>query len=123
MEMDVPVPGCCSEKQRGREGVNTGLTSPPPGQVAGCAHGPCGTALLVGIHLPCSCSLCIFRIWHSSLCTSSSMWPWGRRDIQELSELAVCGSLAATPGHWCTHGAVVPYGIVLTAMSQLTCTA
>lgn len=30
MEMGVPVPGCCSEKQRGREGVNTGLTSPPP---------------------------------------------------------------------------------------------
>ena len=105
--MCVPAPGCCSEKQRGREGVSMGLT-PPPGQVAGCACGPCSTASLVGIHLPCSCSLCIFRIWHSSLCTSSSMWPWGRRDIQELGQLALCGSFAATTVYralvhtWCS---------------------
>lgn len=94
-----------------------GLTPPPPGQGAGCACGPCSTASLVGIHLPCSCSLCIFRIWHSSLCTSSSMWPWGRRDIQEPLLPPLC------TGHWCTHGAVVPHGHVPTAMSQLTCTA
>lgn len=112
--MCVPAPGCCSEKQRGCEGVSMGLT-PPPGQVAGCACGPCSTASLVGIHLPCSCSLCIFRIWHSSLCTSSSMWPWGREGTFRSSVSWQSVDPLPPPlytGHWCTHGAVVPHGRV-----------
>ena len=70
----VPVTGCCPEKQR-----STGVLSCvcPPSRVTGCATNPCGTAVLAGTHLPCSCSCCILRIWHRSFCTSSSMWPWG----------------------------------------------